>query len=138
MGHHVTLVDVDLCAHFAQRAEVEIHRTGADGTASRQRHARFMAARQQRTQHPEACPHPRDEMIGRRGVGNLGCGEVDRFASANLLAGAAALGVLVHTVIVQNAFQKLYVCQPRQVAQGERFRREQAGDHQRKGGVLGP
>ena len=57
-----------MSAPSCRSPQMKIDRPGADGAAAGQRHARLAAARQQRPEHPEACPHARDELVRRRGV----------------------------------------------------------------------
>ena len=88
--HHIAAVDVDVGAELRHRHDEKIDRPRADGAAAGHRHPRFAHAGDERRQHPKACPHLGDQLIGRGGVDDAGRGNVQRLAVVGGFAGALA------------------------------------------------
>ena len=136
--HHVAGVDVDLGAEPFHRHDQKIDRARADGAAAGQRYPRLPHARDQRRQHPEACAHPRHQIVGRGGVDNIGGGDVQRLAVVGGLAGALAADHDVDAVVAEDALQQRDIGEARHVVERQRLIGQEAGDHQRQRGVLRP
>src|SRR6185295_8974659 len=137
-GHEVAAVNVNARTQRLEAEQMQIDRTRANGAATGHRHACATAARQQRTQHPKARPHAIDHFIGRRGVHNIPRGKVKRFAQVRRGIGALAVDGEIDAVIAQDARQQIDVGEVGHVFQGKPVTRQQTGDHQRQGRVLGP
>ena len=137
LGHHVAAVDVDLGAQRLEPHQMQVDRTRADGAAAGHGHARLPAARQQRAQHPEARAHAVDHLVGRGGVDDVARREVEGLAQIGRGIGALAVDREVDPVVAQYARQSDDVGEVGNVLERQALGREQAGDHQRQGGVLG-
>ena len=137
LGHHVAAVDLDLGAQRLEPHQVQVDRARADGAAAGHGHARLPAARQQRAQHPEARAHAVDHLVGRGGVDDVARGEVEGLAEVGGGIGALAVDGEVDAVVAQDARQRDDVGKVGNVLERQPLGREQAGDHQRQGGVLG-
>ena len=88
--HHVAAVDLDLGAEPLDGHDEQVDRPRADGAAARHRHPRLTHARDERRQHPKACPHLGHQLVGGGGVDDAGRGNVQRLAVIGGLAGALA------------------------------------------------
>ena len=134
---HIAAFDLDVGAELCQRHDQEIDRARADGAAARHRDFRLAHARHQRRQHPEACAHARDQLVGRGGVDDRLGRDVQRAAAVGILARAFAGDHDVDAVIAEDALQLADIGEMRHVVEDERILGQQAGDHQRQRGVLG-
>ena len=134
--HHIAAVDLDLGAELLDRHDEKIDRPRADGAAAGHRHPRFAHARKQRRQHPKACPHFGDQLIGRGGVDDAGGGNVQRLAVIGGFAGALAARHDVDAVIAEDALEQRHVGEPRHIVEDQGLVGEQARDHQRQRRVL--
>src|SRR5690606_5604862 len=65
LGLDVAAFDLDLRTHGFQAADMQIDRTRADGTATRQRHFSFAEARDHGAQHQNRSTHGLDQLVGR-------------------------------------------------------------------------
>src|SRR5690606_473725 len=133
----IPLIDVDLGAQSAQAKQEKVDGAGPDGAAAWQRHAGFVAAGEQRPDHPEAGPHLGHEIIGRGGVDDIGGMEGHALADTFGLAAATAVNGNVDAVILEDALELLDVGEPRHVFEHQRLIGEQRSDHQWQGGILG-
>jgi hypothetical protein len=136
-GDDIAAVDVDLGAELLQSHQVQVDRARADGAAARQRNARAAAAGEQRAQHPEAGTHAADQLVGRGGVDDVARRQVERLPHVRRGIGALAVDGVVEAVVAQDAGQQVDVGEVGNVLEGEPVGGQQAGDHQRQGGVLG-
>ena len=100
-GHHIAAVNVDFGAEFFHGHQMHVDRPGADGAAAGKRDAGLAAARQQRSQHPEAGPHLGHQLIGRGGVGDLAGREMHDIARP-VLSGALSGHHDVDAVVLKN------------------------------------
>ncbi len=137
LGENVAGFDLDLGAELLQAHQMQIDGTRADGAAAGQRHLGLAAAGEQRTEHPEAGPHAADHFIGRHGVDDVARREVERLADVLGGAGTLAVDGEVDAVVAQDAGEQIDVGEIGDVLQRQPVRGQQAGDHQRQGGVLG-
>ena len=137
LGHHIAFIDLDFGAQRLEAKKEHVDRTRADGAAARQRDARLVAPRQQRSDHPEAGTHPRHQFIGRRGVDDIGGMKGHALAYAPVFAAPAAMHGDIDAVIFKDALELLDVGQARHVLQHQRLIAQQRSNHQRQGGVLG-
>ncbi len=136
LGDDVAAIDLDRGSEALQRHQEQVHRTGADGAAAGHRDLGLAEAGQQRRDDPEARPHGRNEVVGRRGVDDVGGGEPDGLPGLRGLTRALADDHVVDAVIAQDAQQRLDVGEARHVGEFEGLPSEQAGDHQGQGRVL--
>jgi hypothetical protein len=134
--HHIARFDFDFGAEPRDRHDEEIDRPRADRATAWHRDARLAHASDQRRQHPEACPHFGDELVGRRGVDNTRRGDVQGLAVIGGLTGAFATHHDVDAVIAENAFEQGHIGQPRHIVEDQSLLGEQARDHQRQRGVF--
>jgi len=136
-GDHVAAFELDFGSERLERGEMQIDGARADGATARQRDLRPAAARQQGRQHPEARPHARHHLVGRRGVDDVRCGEPEGLAVAGALARLLAGDGDVNPVIAQNAGKHVDVGEARNIVQRQGLAGEKAGNHQRQRSVLG-
>ena len=136
-GDDIAAIDLDFDAQTFERHDQKIDRARADGAAARHRYLRFAHARDQRRHHPEARAHARHQLIGSRGVDDVGGGDMERLAVILRFARTLAAHHDIDAVIAEDALEQIHVGKPRHVVENERLVGEQARDHQRQGGVLG-
>ena len=98
---------------------------------------RLAAAGEQRAEHPEARAHAADHLVGRRGVDDVAGGEMEGLADVLGRAGALAVDGEVDAVVAQDAREQVDVGEVGDVLERQPVCGQQAGDHQRQGGVLG-
>jgi hypothetical protein len=136
-GDDVSAIDLDLGAEIFERHDQKIDRARTDGAAAGHRHLRLAHARDQRRDHPEARAHARDQFIGRRGVDDVGGGNVQRLPVVLGFTGPLAAHHDIDAVIAEDALKLADIGEARDIVENERLIGEQARDHQRQGGVLG-
>ena len=136
-GDDIAPIDLDFGAQAVERHDQKIDRARADGAAARHRYFGFAHARDQRRHHPEARAHARHQLIGSRGVDDVGGGDVERLTVVLGFARTLAAHHDIDAVIAEDALEQIHVGKPRHVVENERLVGEQARDHQRQGGVLG-
>jgi len=127
---NIAVDKVDPGTHLLQALDIEIDRTGADGTAARQRDLRLVAAREERSQHPEARTDLRDHLIGCGGRFNVG--DTDRHDIR------VATGVEGHVAAegTDELCQRSHIGKARHVDETKGLVGQKRGRHQRQGGVL--
>ncbi len=125
----VAAFQADHRAHLLQALQVQIDRTGADGTAAGQGDLRLAAAGEQRAEHQDGGAHLAHDVVRRLGMG-------DRAAERQH---ASVLGGAFHgdAVLRQQAAHGGDVGKLRHVFQHQPVIGQHAGGHQRQGGVLG-
>ena len=134
---HITGVDLDLHAKALQRHDEQIDRPRADGAAARQRHLRFAHAGDERRNDPEAGAHLGNKFIGRGCIDDTSRRNVHRLALVFAVARPLAGQHDINTVVAEDALEIDDVREARHVFKDQGFVGQQAGDHQRQGGVLG-
>ena len=137
LGEDVAGFDLDLGAELLQAHQMQIDRARADGAAAGQRNLRLSAAGKQRAEHPEAGAHAADHLVGRHGIDDVARREMERLADVLGGAGALAVDGEVDAVVAQDAGEQVDVGEIGNVLQRQPVRGQQAGNHQRQGGVLG-
>ncbi len=138
LRHHIAAVDLDLGAEPFHGHDEQVDRPRADGAAAGQRNPRFAHARQERRQDPEARPHLGDEVVGRGGIDDMGCGNMQRLAVVGGLAGAFAADRDVDAMVAEDAFQERHIGKARHVIERQGLVGQEARDHQRQRGVFRP
>src|SRR4029450_10500791 len=86
--------------------------------------------------YPETRAHLRDEIVRRRGIDDLLCGNVDRAALIGIFARALARDHDVHAMIAQNPLKLDNIGEPWDLLEDQGLIGEQARDHQRKRSIL--
>ena len=127
-GLDVALLQPDVGAELGQRLQVQVQGSGADGAAPRQGHPGMAEARQQGAENQDGRPHLAHQVVWRR-VAYVGGREG---------ATASLIHVHVHPELAQEMGHGRDIHQAGNVGQGQGLSSEQAGRHQRQGGVLGP
>ena len=136
-GADVARFDLDLSAELFEHHEQKIDRPRADGAAARQRYAGFAHAGDERRDDPEACPHLGDEIIGRGGVDDIACREMQGAAGMRVIAGAAAVDAVIDAVMAEDLQQHADIGDTRDIFERQRLPRQHRCDHQRQRRVLG-
>src|SRR4029077_8215328 len=117
----ITGLDIDHGAEPLERHDEKVDGARADGAAAGKRDARRPPPRKQRSDHPKAGPHLRDELIRGRGVDDLGRGEAKRLAGFGALARTLAVDRIVDAVIGEDTQQSLHIGKARYVLELERI-----------------
>ena len=115
----------------------QIDRTRADGAAARHRNLGLSHSRQQRRHHPEARPHLGNEIVGRRRIHNMFCGDVDGAALIGVVTGPLAGNHHIHAMVAENALQLDDVGEPWNIVEDQGVLGQQTCDHQGECCVLG-
>ena len=134
--HHIAAVDLDFGAELRHRHDEKVDRPRADGATAGHRYPRLAHAGDERRQHPEACPHFGDELIGRGGIDDAGRGNVQRLAVIGGLAGTLAADHDVDAVIAEDALQQPDVGEAGNIVEDQGLVGKQARDHQGQRRVL--
>ena len=132
----VAAIGLDIGAQTLERHDQQIDRPRADRAAARHGHSRFPHARHQWRDDPKARAHAGNELIGSRGVDDIGGRDVQRLAVVLRFPAALAVDHDVDAVIAQDALEQIDVGEARDIVENECLVGEQARDHQRQGGIL--
>ena len=96
-----------------------------------------MHSREQRRDHPEAGAHSRHQLVGRRGVDDVGRGNMQGLPLIFMISGPFARRHDVDAVIAEDPLQLGDVGKPRHVVEHQGVFAQKPRDHQRQRGVLG-
>jgi hypothetical protein len=124
----VAVLDLDVRAHRLQSRDVDVHGPRADRAAAGQRHVGAAEARQQRAQHDDRGAHRAHQLVGRDGLADRRCVDLDPHAVVDRHAHAHAAEQLDHG---------RDVVQVRHVADGHDALCEERSGENRQRGVLG-
>jgi hypothetical protein len=128
-------VKLDPGAHLLQPFDVQVDRPGPDGAAAGKRDSGLAAARQQRTQNENAGAHLSHQIVRRHGVDDRAGAKRHRLAAARSSAPSVAADLHPHRR--QQIRHGRDVGQIRHIRQRQYAIGQNAGRHDRQGGVFG-
>src|SRR6202040_2850481 len=137
LGMDIARLDLDMRAELFENHDEKIDRPGANRAAAGQGNLSLAHPREKRRDDPETRPHFGDELVGRHRIDNLARAKVDRPARVRGGARPPSIDRMIDAMMTENAQKHANVGEIRDIFEGQRFAREQGGDHQWKRRVLG-
>src|ERR1700726_768585 len=133
----IARLDLDLRAELFENHDEKIDRPSANRAAAGQGNLGLADPCEKRRDDAEASPHFGYELVGRRRVDDPARAKVDRPARVRGGARPPSIDRMIDAMMTENPQEHANVGEIRDIFKGQRFAREQRGDHQWKRRVLG-
>jgi len=133
----IARLDLDMRSELFENHDKKIDRPSTNRAAAGQGNLGLAHPCEKRRDDPETRPHFGDELVGRHRIDDLARAKVDRPARVRGGARPPSIDRMIDAMMTENAQEHANVGEIRDIFKGQRFAREQRGDHQWKRRVLG-
>src|ERR1700739_5024109 len=129
---NIARLDLNMRAELLENHDEEIDRPSANRATAGAGQLGLARPCEKRRDDPETCSHFGDKFVGRHRIDDLARAKVDRPARVRGGARPPSLYRMIDAMMTENAQKQANVGEIRDIFKGQRFPREQRGDHQWK------